>query len=560
MPILLPNDDIDNSKSDELVRFYNDGPDWPTTPERRLAAEQAYRDAFLAGAREAATWPFPDVEAIENARQARQKTREAAEVLAGEQIIYRAGHEVEAASARGRHQALEIAAQGWERAADRGLSDEQIADEVIGPWVANVARWAAKEIDPARITIPPRPDDGWPEEPEPAPVQTRQKTPRTGNLAFLWNGTQPVIAPVQTTLVQTTAPPPAEPPEFPMQTLRELVMRHPHLRPPVVHGLLREGETMNVIASPKVGKSWLVADLALAVATGRPWLDTFPTERGNVLIVDNELHKRDVSAHRIAKVVEARDITLADCGDRITVANLRGKLKDIFGLGQCFTRIEPGQFKMVVIDAFYRALPRDTDENDNGTMAQLYNSLDVYAAKLQCAFVLIHHSTKGSQAGKAVTDVGAGAGAQSRAADTHLVLRPHEEPGVVVLDAAVRSWPPIEPRCLRWSFPVWTVNDTLDPADLKPEKPRRKPKPAPPPEPAKPTKPEWTVASFVAAFVTETPAMTARIVHRATEADVPEPLAKKLLKQAEAAGLIHRWKFGANQPVQFATRPQPEDE
>ena len=36
----------------------------------------------------------------------------------------------------------------------------------------------------------------------------------------------------------------------------------------------------------------------------------------------------------------------------------------------------------------------------------------------------------------------------------------------VVLDAAVPSWPPIEPRCLRWTFPVWTPDDSLDPAAL----------------------------------------------------------------------------------------------
>lgn len=48
-----------------------------------------------------------------------------------------------------------------------------------------------------------------------------------------------------------------------------------------------------------------------------------------------------------------------------------------------------------------------------------------------------------------LTDVGAGAGSQSRATDAHVVLRPHEEDGVAVLDAAVRSWPPIEPMCMR---------------------------------------------------------------------------------------------------------------
>ena len=37
------------------------------------------------------------------------------------------------------------------------------------------------------------------------------------------------------------------------------------INPPLIHGLLREGETMNVIAAPKTGKSWLVLNLALAM-------------------------------------------------------------------------------------------------------------------------------------------------------------------------------------------------------------------------------------------------------------------------------------------------------
>jgi hypothetical protein len=253
--------------------------------------------------------------------------------------------------------------------------------------------------------------------------------------------------------------------------------------------------------------------------------------------------------------MEARGITLADCDDRIDVVNLRGKLKDIFRLGPCFARIEPGKYKLVVIDAFYRAMPRDTDENDNGTMAQVYNVLDAYAAKLQCAFVLIHHSTKGNQSGKAVTDVGAGAGAQSRAADTHLVLRPHEEPGVAVLDAAVRSWPPIEPRCLRWSWPVWTVEQSLDPADLKSEKPRRKPKPVVQPEPAKVA---WDAERFTSAFVSDQPATRLAIEQAATKVIGSERQVNKLLKLAEQQGLIHRWKFAANQPSLYATKPQPK--
>ena len=102
--------------------------------------------------------------------------------------------------------------------------------------------------------------------------------------------------------------------------------------------------------------------------------------------------------------------------------------------------------------------------------------------------------------GTAVTDVGAGAGAQSRATDTHLVLRPHEEEGCVVLDAAVRSWPPVEPRCLRWTFPVWNPDDSLDPEALKVEgkKRKREKDEAPPPEP-------WTVRRFVERFFGDEP-------------------------------------------------------
>lgn len=51
-------------------------------------------------------------------------------------------------------------------------------------------------------------------------------------------------------------------PQLAPVSLADLVARYPDLRPPVIHGLLRRGETMNVIAPSKLGKSWLVTDLA----------------------------------------------------------------------------------------------------------------------------------------------------------------------------------------------------------------------------------------------------------------------------------------------------------
>lgn len=339
------------------------------------------------------------------------------------------------------------------------------------------------------------------------------------------------------------------------KSVGQLLRDHPELRQPMIHGLLRVGETANLIAPSKVGKSWLVTDLALSLATGRPWLGTFETEPGNVLILDNELHV-ETSTNRIPKVAQARNIPLAEIADCVFVDNLRGRLKDIFSLASYFHALQPGFFKIIIMDALYRFLPKDTDENSNANLTDVYNQIDCYAGLLGCAFVLVHHASKGNQAGKSVTDVGAGAGSQSRACDTHLVLRQHELDGVVVLDSVVRSWPPIEPVCLRWTFPVWTPDPSLDPTALKPERPRRRPR-AETGE-TKPAEPKWDADRFVDEFVSATPATILTLVQAATDAGLSERKATKLLKQAESKGLIHRWRFGATQPVQLATTPQPE--
>lgn len=335
------------------------------------------------------------------------------------------------------------------------------------------------------------------------------------------------------------------------KSVGQLLANHPELRQPVIHGLLRVGESMNVIAPSKLGKSWLVTDLALTVATGRQWLQTFDTEAGNVLVLDNELHP-ETSANRIPKIAGARQIPLEDVAESVFIDNLRGRLKDIYSLAPYFNTLQPGYFKIVVMDAFYRFLPKDTDENSNANLTDIYNQLDWYAGMLGCSFVLVHHASKGNQSGKSITDVGAGAGSQARATDTHLILRQHEESDCVVLDAAVRSWPPVEPRCLRWTFPVWTPDDTLDPTALKPDRPRRPKKT----EPEEPPKPEMTAQRFVDEFGSEQPKHMQLLLDAAIESGLSQRRSKRLLRKAEGAGLLHRWSYGANKPVEFATVPQ----
>lgn len=248
-------------------------------------------------------------------------------------------------------------------------------------------------------------------------------------------------------------------------TLADLVRDYPSLRPPVIDGLLRQGETGNLIAKSKVGKSWLAYGVAISVATGRQLWDRFDCTSGRVLIVDNELHP-EVLASRIPAVAQAMGLSVDDLARNLDVVSLRGQLLGLDDIGSIIRRSgEP--YRLVIVDALYRAMPDGSKENSNDDMTGVYNAIDVEARKSGAAFLLIHHASKGNQSDKDVTDVGSGAGAQSRAADLHLVLRPHQEEGIIVAEAAVRSFAPVEPFCLAWSFPVWVPADDADPQQLK---------------------------------------------------------------------------------------------
>lgn len=241
---------------------------------------------------------------------------------------------------------------------------------------------------------------------------------------------------------------------------------HSQLHPPVIDGLSREGETCNITADSKIGKSWLVYGLALSITTGRKWLDRFETRRGKVLLIDNELHPSTL-AHRIPRVAEAMGIHISEYENELEVVSLRGRIRSLADLALDMEVIEPHTYQAIILDAKYRFVAIGQSENDNAAETLFYNKVDQIADKTRAALILIHHTSKGSQSDKKVTDVGSGAGAQSRAADCHLIMRPHEESGVVVVEAAVRSFKPVEPLAIRWEFPLWLPANGIDTTKLK---------------------------------------------------------------------------------------------
>lgn len=254
-------------------------------------------------------------------------------------------------------------------------------------------------------------------------------------------------------------------------SLSDLVAKNPQLRAPLIDGILRVGETGNFVAASKVGKSWLVYSLLTSLTTGRAWFDTFPCKPGRVLLIDNELHDETL-AYRLPMVAKEMGVTMGQIGTRLDLVRLRGKGITLDKLADYIATIPRGTYSAIVLDAWYRFIPKGSNENDNADIMALYNLLDQFAEWTGSGFIVVHHASKGAQGDKAVTDVGAGAGAQSRAADAHVVLRPHEDDGCVVMEAAVRSFAPVKPVGLRWEFPVWKRAADLNTHALKDRKTR----------------------------------------------------------------------------------------
>jgi hypothetical protein len=338
----------------------------------------------------------------------------------------------------------------------------------------------------------------------------------------------------------------------------ELLANFPELRPPLIEGVLRLTESANMIDAAKGGKTHTAIDLALCVPTGRAWLGRYAIiNPGAVLYIDAELHPNTM-ARRIASICSARGIFSDEIAGKFDVLSLRGRLKNIFELRFWLAKhAAGGKYRLIVFDALYRLIPEGIDENSNSDMTRVFNAIDQIGEETGAATLIIHHASKGVQAGKSVVDVGSGASAMARATDSHIIFRQHEQEGCKVMEMAGRSWQPLSPVVLRWTYPTWNIDETLDPTDLR-ENNRRKRKeekaddstPAETPEP-------WTAERFVATFVTDKPLDKQTILAKATTSGISQRKADAFLRLAMDAKAVHRWAFPKVTTVYLASIEQP---
>jgi hypothetical protein len=161
----------------------------------------------------------------------------------------------------------------------------------------------------------------------------------------------------------------------------------------IVPGYIPEGCTL-LAGRPKLGKSWLMLDVALAVARGAICLGDVECERGDVLYLALEDNKRRLQS-RIRKVstVLAKDTFPQE----LTFATEWPRC-DAGGLDRIRAWLEQAQSpRLVAVDVLAQFRPA------RGEKEQVYESdykaikgLQELASEFNVAIVVVHHTRKGT--------------------------------------------------------------------------------------------------------------------------------------------------------------------
>ncbi len=182
-----------------------------------------------------------------------------------------------------------------------------------------------------------------------------------------------------------------------MTALPTVVARDLELQPEqhrwLIDGLWSDGAVGIVGGEPKCCKSFLVLDVAVAVATGTPCLGRFDVGRpGRVLLfaAEDALH---VVRDRLRGIAAARGTTLERLDIHvITAPSVRLDIEeDRRRLQQTVAQLQP---RLLVLDPFVRLHRRD--ENLSGEIAPLLAFLRDLQRRWAVAVAVVHHSRKGA--------------------------------------------------------------------------------------------------------------------------------------------------------------------
>jgi len=170
-------------------------------------------------------------------------------------------------------------------------------------------------------------------------------------------------------------------------TMSELYENVYHSRPPIIDGLLHVG-TYLFVGAPKVGKSFLMAQLAYHVSTGIP-LWEYPVRKGTVLYLalEDDYKRLQERLYRMFGTESTEHLIFSVCAQQ-----LDGGLEEQL---QRFTNEHPDT-KLIIIDTLQKIRESGGDKYSYAGDYEVVSKLKRFADNHHLCLLLVHHTRKQS--------------------------------------------------------------------------------------------------------------------------------------------------------------------
>lgn len=248
----------------------------------------------------------------------------------------------------------------------------------------------------------------------------------------------------------------------------------PILPEELICGILRKGHKMIISGSSKVGKSFLLMELCIAIASGDEWIG-FKCTQGKVLYINLEIDSESCK-QRFLEICKELN-TDPKYMDNIKIWNLRGYARPLNELlPELLQRVDEENYSAIILDPIYKIITGD--ENSATDMGTFCNYIDKICTTTKSSVIYCHHHSKGVQGFKKAQDRSSGSGVFARDPDAILDIIELELSDdmkncfgknaiILRMESSLREFPNITPVNFQFKYPIHIV-DTLGTFDSLP--------------------------------------------------------------------------------------------
>jgi hypothetical protein len=210
--------------------------------------------------------------------------------------------------------------------------------------------------------------------------------------------TAAALAGAQEAFTADTAPPPEPPPPATRKRFqsRQVSQFNLDAAPELIAGWLGQGELAAMIGAPSAGKTAIAAGMAVATATGAPWMGC-AIERGATLFLELEGVRGLASRIRAAAIhagISIENLPIHVIGEGFSFA-LDADRRELLEAIKSLQESLADPLHLICVDTVARAAA-GLDENSASDMAVIVRFCDVLREATGAAVLLLHHTGLGA--------------------------------------------------------------------------------------------------------------------------------------------------------------------